>query len=55
MNKIESICVFGDSTAWEAWDMEKDVWVISFNTTKTGWDGYKEIFYSIADSFSLKK
>jgi len=32
-----------------------DVWVISFNTTKSSWDGYKETFYSIADSFSLKK
>ena len=25
--KIESICVFGDSTAWGAWDMEKGGWV----------------------------
>lgn len=33
----------------------EDVWVISFNTTKSSWDGYKETFYSIADSFSLKK
>lgn len=32
-----------------------DVWGISFNTTKSGWDGYKETFYSIANSFSLKK
>jgi len=31
-----------------------NVWVISFNTTKSSWDGYKETFYSIADSFSLK-
>ncbi len=27
MNKIESICIFGDSTAWGAWDMEKGGWV----------------------------
>lgn len=33
----------------------EDVWVISFNTTKSSWDGYKETFYSVADSFSLKK
>jgi len=33
----------------------KDVWVMSFNTTKNAWDGYKETFYSVADSFSLKK
>ncbi len=32
-----------------------DVWVISFNTTKDSWDGYKGTFYSIANSFSLKK
>ena len=34
---------------------EKDVWVMSFNTTKNSWDIYKETFYSIANSFSLKK
>lgn len=27
MDKIESICIFGDSTAWGAWDMEKGGWV----------------------------
>lgn len=27
MSKIESICVFGDSTAWGAWDLEKGGWV----------------------------
>ncbi|MDB5260709.1 MAG: acyl-CoA thioesterase [Candidatus Nomurabacteria bacterium] len=26
MNKIENICVFGDSTAWGAWDKEKGGW-----------------------------
>lgn len=33
----------------------KDVWVMSFNTTKNSWDGYKETFYGIANSFNLKK
>ena len=33
----------------------EDVWVISFNTTKSSWDGYKEIFSNITKSFSLKK
>jgi hypothetical protein len=32
-----------------------DVWVLSFNTTKSNWDEYKELFYSVADSFNLKK
>ena len=27
MGKPESICVFGDSTAWGAWDLEKGGWV----------------------------
>ena len=27
MNNINSICVFGDSTAWGAWDMEKGGWI----------------------------
>ncbi len=27
MSKIESICVFGDSTAWGAWDRELGGWV----------------------------
>lgn len=27
MNKPKSICIFGDSTAWGAWDMEKGGWV----------------------------
>lgn len=33
----------------------EDIWAISFNTTKGSWDGYEETFYSVADSFSLKK
>ena len=32
-----------------------DVWTISFNTTKSSWDGYKEIFSGVANSFNLKK
>jgi lysophospholipase L1-like esterase len=27
MKKPESICIFGDSTAWGAWDMEKGGWI----------------------------
>lgn len=27
MKKPESICIFGDSTSWGAWDMEKGGWV----------------------------
>ncbi len=27
MKSIESICIFGDSTAWGAWDFEKGGWV----------------------------
>jgi lysophospholipase L1-like esterase len=27
MKKPQSICIFGDSTAWGAWDMEKGGWV----------------------------
>ncbi len=27
MKNINSICIFGDSTAWGAWDMEKGGWV----------------------------
>lgn len=34
---------------------EKNAWVISFNTTKNAWDGYKEMFYSVANSFIIKK
>lgn len=26
MKKMKSICIFGDSTAWGAWDMEKGGW-----------------------------
>lgn len=33
----------------------EDVWTMSFNTTKSDWDGYREVFYNIVNSFSLKK
>ncbi len=32
-----------------------DVWIISFNTIKSSWDGYREIFSNIVRSFNLKK
>jgi len=28
---------------------------MSFNTTKSSWEGYKETFYGVANSFNLKK
>jgi len=34
---------------------KEDVWVITFNTTKSGWKENKEIFSTIANSFILKK
>lgn len=33
---------------------EKDVWIISFNTLKSSWDNYKDIFYQTAKSFKTK-
>ena len=46
MNKIESICVFGDSTAWGAWDLEKGGWVnrLWFHVAKRSGDKYVEIY-----------
>jgi len=46
MNKIESICVFGDSTAWGAWDLEKGGWVnrLWFHVAKRSGDTYVEIY-----------
>lgn len=32
-----------------------DAWMLSFNTTKSNWEDYKEIFYTTADSFIVKK
>lgn len=34
---------------------ENDVWVITFNTTKSSWDGYKELFSNVVKSFVVKK
>lgn len=33
----------------------EDIWVISFNTTKNGWDDYRKTFYDTANSFIVKK
>ena len=33
----------------------EDVWVMSFNTIKSSWDGYQETFSDMVQSFSLKK
>ncbi len=33
---------------------DKDMWMISFNTLKSKWDDYKDLFYQIAESFELK-
>lgn len=45
MEKPESICVFGDSTSWGAWDMEKGGWVnrLWFHVAKRDGD-YVEIY-----------
>ncbi len=45
MKKPESICVFGDSTAWGAWDMEKGGWVnrLWFHVAKRDED-YVEVY-----------
>jgi hypothetical protein len=34
---------------------EKDLWVLSFNATKSSWGKYEEIFYNLAKSFVFKK
>jgi len=31
-----------------------DVWIVSFNTPKTSWDKYRDLFYQTTDSFSVK-
>lgn len=41
MTKISTICIFGDSTAWGACDLEKGGWVNriwTYVSEKTGWD-----------------
>ncbi|MFH1000934.1 MAG: hypothetical protein V1783_08855, partial [Bacteroidota bacterium] len=32
-----------------------DVWVLSFNTTKSAWAGYEQPLRDVVNSFSLKK
>jgi hypothetical protein len=34
---------------------EDDVWTIMFDTTKDNWDGYKDMLYTSANSFVVKK
>lgn len=46
MNKPKSICVFGDSTAWGAWDLDKGGWVnrLWFHVAKRDGDDYVEVY-----------
>ncbi|KKR25529.1 MAG: Lysophospholipase L1 and related esterases family [Microgenomates group bacterium GW2011_GWC1_39_7] len=46
MKKPKSIYIFGDSTAWGAWDMEKGGWVnrLWFHVAKRDGDNYVEIY-----------
>lgn len=46
MKKPESICIFGDSTAWGAWDMEKGGWAnrLWFYVAKREDPDYVEIY-----------
>jgi len=46
MKKPESICIFGDSTAWGAWDMEKGGWVnrLWLDVAEREEDDYVEIY-----------
>jgi len=43
---MNSICVFGDSTAWGAWDLEKGGWVnrLWFHVAKRKDDDYVEVY-----------
>lgn len=43
---MKSICIFGDSTAWGAWDLEKGGWVnrLWFYLAKREGDDYVEIY-----------
>ncbi|MEX0919406.1 MAG: GDSL-type esterase/lipase family protein [Parcubacteria group bacterium] len=47
-NKIKTICVFGDSTAWGAWDTEKGGWVnrlwLHMANKPDGDSGYADIY-----------
>jgi lysophospholipase L1-like esterase len=62
MSKPELICVFGDSTAWGAWDLEKGGWVnrLWFHLAKNNDEHYCELYnlsisggttYTILDRF----
>jgi len=46
MTRPKSICVFGDSTAWGAWDLEKGEWVerLWFHVAKREGENYVEIY-----------
>lgn len=43
---MNSICIFGDSTAWGAWDLEKGGWVnrLWFHVAKRSEENYVEIY-----------
>jgi len=34
---------------------ENDIWIISFNTLKSSWDNYKDVFYNTAKSFKVRQ
>ncbi len=46
MNKPKSICIFGDSTAWGAGDLEKGGWVnrLWLHVAKRDGDDYVEVY-----------
>ena len=46
MAKPKSICIFGDSVSWGAWDLEKGGWVnrLWFHVAKRDGDNYVEIY-----------
>jgi hypothetical protein len=44
--KVLSISLTGD---------KDDIWVASFNSIKGNWNGYRDMFYDVANSFVLKK
>lgn len=46
MTKPKSICIFGDSTAWGAWDLEKGGWAnrLWLHVAKREGDDYVEIY-----------
>lgn len=44
MKKPESICIFGDSTAWGAWDLEKGGWVQRLWLSLAEHEPYRTVF-----------